>query len=244
MDERSVRWERRFELPVLVAALLVIPVIAVEESDAGDSWRTAAAVVNWLIWLVFAAEFVTLLALAPDRGRWLRRHPLDVAIVVLTPPFAPQSLQVARALRLLRLLRLLRAVQVARRLFSLEGIRYAAALAVFTGLAGATAFAAAEDLPASDGLYWAVSTMTTVGYGDVTPETGTGKLIASVVMVVGIGFLSLVIGAIAQRFVVEEVREEVEEEVGEASADVLLELEEVAARLRRVEASVRQTRGS
>jgi voltage-gated potassium channel len=242
VDERSARWERRFELPVLLAALLVIPVIAIEQSDAGESWTTAASVANWVIWLVFAAELVTLLALAPDRWRWLRTHPLDVAIVVLTPPFAPQSLQLFRALRLLRLLRLLRALQIARRLFSLEGIRYAAGLAVLTGLAGGMAFAEAEDIPTSDGLYWAVSTMTTVGYGDITPDTGGGKLIAVVIMVVGIGFLSLVIGAIAQRFVVEEVREEVEEEIADAGADVLRELDEIASRLRRVEASVRQLR--
>lgn len=238
MDERHAAWEKRFELPVLVAALLVIPVIALEQSDAGEPWRTSAAVVNWLIWIVFAAELITLVATTRERWRWVRKHPLDVAIVVLTPPFVPQALQIARALRLLRLLRLLRALQIARRIFSLDGIRYAAALAVFTGLAGGMAFAEVEDLSTSDGLYWAVSTMTTVGYGDVVPETGPGKLIAAVVMVVGIGFLSLVIGAIAQRFVVEEVEEAITAE-GE---DVLSELDEIATRLRRVEASVRSLR--
>ena len=45
----------------------------------------------------------------PDRGRWLREHPLDLAIVVLTPPFLPASLQALRVFRLLRLLRLVRA---------------------------------------------------------------------------------------------------------------------------------------
>ena len=44
-----------------------------------------------------------MLAVVPDRGRWLRDHPLEVAIVVLTPPFLPASLQAARAFRLLRL---------------------------------------------------------------------------------------------------------------------------------------------
>jgi hypothetical protein len=54
-------------------------------------------------------------AVVPDRGRWLRTHPLEVALVVLTPPFLPSSLQALRAFRLLRVLRLIAVVPYARR---------------------------------------------------------------------------------------------------------------------------------
>ena len=239
MNERAERWERRFEIPVLVAALLVIPVIAIEQSEAREPWRTLASALNWLIWLVFAAELVVMLAVVPNRWAWLRRHPLDVAIVVLTPPFVPASLQVARVLRLLRLLRVVRAVRIARRLFSLEGVRYGAVLAVMVALGGGATFAAVEGKSTWEGVYWAVTTMTTVGYGDITPKTDSGRVIAMGVMVVGIGFLSLVIGAVAERFLATEVAE-VEEEVAGAEADVLRELAEIATRLRRIEANVRQ----
>jgi len=144
VETRAVQWERRFEVPVLVAALLVIPVIAIEQSDVREPWPTIAAVTNWLIWLVFLAEFVVMLAVVPNRWQWVREHPLDVAIVVLTPPFMPSSLQAFRALRLLRLLRLLRAVRIARRVFSLDGLRYAAWLAALTAVGGGAAFASAE----------------------------------------------------------------------------------------------------
>jgi len=49
MEERSERIAQRFDLPMLVAALLVVPVVAVEESDLGDPWRLLAAVLNWAI---------------------------------------------------------------------------------------------------------------------------------------------------------------------------------------------------
>jgi voltage-gated potassium channel len=240
VSEHYERWERRFELPALVAALLVIPVIAIEQSDVGDSWKVAATVANWAIWLVFAAELLTLLVLAPDRWAFLRRHPLEVAIVVLTPPFLPASLQAFRVLRLLRLLRLLRVPGLARRVFSLEGLRYAAVLAALSALVGGAAFAAAEgdDVSTWDGLWWAVTTMTTVGYGDLYPSTTLGRLIAIALMLVGIGFVAILTAALAERFVVREVREEleqVEEDVGAADAELLGEIREIAERLRRVE---------
>ncbi len=105
---------------MLIAALLVIPVIAVKQSDVGEPWRTVAGVLNWAIWIAFAVELVVMLAVVPDRWRWLRSHPLEVVIVLLTPPFLPSSLQALRALRVLRLLRLLRLAQLARRTFSLR----------------------------------------------------------------------------------------------------------------------------
>jgi voltage-gated potassium channel len=246
MDERSERVARRFEVPMLVAAVLVIPLLILEESNVGEPWDTVALILNWGTWLAFLAELTVMLAVVPDRRGWLREHPVEVVTVVLTPPFLPASLAAARALRLLRLVRLLRLAVVVRRLFTFEGVRYAALLAFVTVLAGGTAFASVEKEPTSwDGIWWAVTTMTTVGYGDIYPETDLGRVIAMAVMVVGIGFGSLLIGTVAERFVAPGVREEAEEverEVEATEADLLRELRDLGARLQRVEAALARRR--
>jgi voltage-gated potassium channel len=203
VDERSERIQRRFEWPVLTAALLVVPIIAVEETNPGEPWETLAQVANWGVWLLFLAEVVTMLAVVPSRQAWLRGHVLDVAIVVLTPPVLPPALQAARVFRLARLLRLARGFVAMRRLFTPEGVRYAAMTTAFLVLIAGAAFAAIEKdqhLSAWDGIYWAISTVTTVGYGDIYPHTDGGRVIAAAVMLTGIGFVAVITGAVAERF--------------------------------------------
>ncbi|MBO9534537.1 MAG: two pore domain potassium channel family protein [Solirubrobacteraceae bacterium] len=202
-EDRAARWKSAFEWPTIAAAILVIPALALEQS-AAEPWNDVASALNWVIWLVFAAELVAMLAVSERRGRYLREHPLDVAIVLLTPPFLPAALQAARVLRLLRLLRLVKTAVIVRRLLSAEGIRDAAVLAVSVVLGGGAAFASverAQHLSTWDGIWWAMTTVTTVGYGDISPETTAGRVIAMTVMTVGIGFVALVTAAAAERFI-------------------------------------------
>jgi voltage-gated potassium channel len=234
-QERAERVERFFSVPVIVAAVLSLPVIVLEETAVSDTLKDVAAVLNWAIWLVFLAELVAMLWVVPDRWRWLARNPLDVMIVVLTPPVLPAGLQFLRILRLIRLLKL---VQVSRQVFSLQGLRFAAILALLTIIGGGWAFTEVEkdqNLDLWDGVWWAVSTMTTVG-SDIYPQTTGGRIIAMALMVVGIGFVAFLTGYLAERFLapeieeeISEVRQEIEDEEGIAGADEARLLNEVRA---------------
>ena len=204
VEERWQEIERRLEPPLLIFALLTIPAIGLEYGDPGEPWRSIGEALNWAIWLAFLAEVVIMLRVVPDRGRWLRDHPLDLAIVVLTPPFLPPALQAARVFRLLRLLPLLRAGVLARRMFSTEGVRDAAVLTLIAVLGGGAAFAAVEKeehLSAWDGVWWAITTVTTVGYGTPEVTTDGGRIIGICLMVTGIGFVAVLTAAAAERFV-------------------------------------------
>src|SRR3954447_8830875 len=67
IDERALRVQRAFEVPMLVAALLVIPVLVLEESGAGEQWGAIAEVLNWMIWGAFAVEAAVMLAIVRQR---------------------------------------------------------------------------------------------------------------------------------------------------------------------------------
>ena len=262
MDERSRRVASRLEIPMLVAALLVIPTLAIEFSSLGPAWKDAAAVLDWLIWGAFAAEAAVMLWIVPRRGLWLLRHPLEVAIVVVTLPLLPgvlQGLRLARLaspLRLLRVLWIFRTMTLTRTAFSMDGLKWVALLAVITVLGGGAAFAHVEHLSAWDGVWWAINTATTVGYGPPVTTTG-GRVVGIVVELIGIGFLAILTGAIAQRFVAEAAEEEGaaaprpasaagEERILSALAEIRDEVRGVGdleARLERLEAALLEPAG-
>jgi hypothetical protein len=72
MDERSKRIARRFEPPVILAAVLTIPVTILQFLPPPDPWRTMADVLNWMIWLAFLVEVVVMLVVVPSNDRGCR----------------------------------------------------------------------------------------------------------------------------------------------------------------------------
>ncbi len=205
---------------MLAATLALIPVMILE-ADASGAWHTVAAIGNWLIWAVFALEFAVILVVAPRKVAALRAHWLDVAVVIVTTPLFGQFLSSLRFVRFARLLRLLRvgvivsrAIQAERRLTTAGTFRLVALMTVFIATIAGAAQATfdAKDFPTIwDGTWWAVVTMTTVGYGDFYPKHVSGQVIGIIVMLVGIGFLSVLTATVASHFVRSERSPEVQE---------------------------------
>jgi voltage-gated potassium channel len=205
MERRAAaleRFERATELPLLVLALAMVPLLAVPLLvDLPSGVETAFVAADWFIWAAFAIEYIVRLVLTPDRWRFVRRQWPDLLIVVL--PFL-RPLRVIRSARALRVLRLARFAAVlgavgqgARRLLVRHQLHYALlVILIVIGASASLAFLVEEGGEGpidsfGDALWWAVSTVTTVGYGDTFPITPAGRGIAVLLMVTGIALFGV-----------------------------------------------------
>jgi voltage-gated potassium channel len=223
-----------FETPLLAAAVLSIPATILQSTRVSEPWGTLGTTMNWVIWIAFLTELIVMLAITPKRGRYLRAHPLDLAIVVLTPPFLQSAVQGVRLLRFARVFRVLKLAPLGRVVFSFEGVKATIGLALLTAVAGGAGFAAEEGISFANGVYWAISTMTTVG-SEIAPHTAEGKVVAIIVSLVGIGTATLLIGAVAQLFLAHAV-----EHVESTEDDLLMQIREISQRLGRLEQALRE----
>src|SRR5919106_941654 len=117
---------------------------AASRSDRASKWLRVP--------LIVAALLAIMLSIVPNRRRWLMDNPIDVLIVVLTPPFLPATMKLARVLPVVRLLWLMAIAHRLRDIFSLQGLRYAALIVFTVVVGGGVVFVAVE--PAQDLSTW------------------------------------------------------------------------------------------
>ena len=228
-SEAYERFQRVVEIPMLVLPLAVVPIIVVPlVVELSPTAMTGVEAANWLIWVAFVIEYVGLFALAPDRRKMVTSHVLDLLIIVL-PFFRP--LRAAGGIRLLRAMAGVgRATQAVGRVRTQGGFQSFIGLALIAvGAAGVMVWAFEHNDPASrfesigDGLWWAVSTTTTVGYGDFVPVTPEGRAIAVALMVLGIAVLAVITANIAAYFI--------ESDTPHESAELIDRLDRLEAKL-------------
>lgn len=239
-QDESGRVRHPFEPVILAATLAMIPVLIIERDAKSEGWRTFAQASNWVIWGLFAAELAFVLVVAKRKRAALRAHWLDAAIVVVTVPAYGRLLSSLRLVRLVRLMRLLRAgvvisraLQAERRLTSTNAFRFASIttiMLVFVAGAVEATVDAGDFTSFWNGTWWAIVTVTTVGYGDIYPKTVVGRTVAIVLMLVGIGFIAVLTATVASFFVKADRKDE-QTTITEALARIEADLAELRARL-------------
>jgi voltage-gated potassium channel len=205
LRDRFNRWfvthEVAWELAMAALAIVYVALgYLVDDLQPGERPEIEAA--ELIVTGIFAVEFVSRILAARSRTGYLRGHWIDV--VALAPP-----IRGARVLRLLRLLRLVRAFAgIYRAGLHLQALArhrgFAWLLLAWLGvMAVCSAWLYVAEHGANkalanpfDALWWGVVTLTTVGYGDVTPITTEGKVAAMVLMLLGIGLFGAITATI------------------------------------------------
>ncbi|MFI2199814.1 potassium channel family protein [Streptomyces sp. NPDC020192] len=214
MNDQSAqaRWERYTQRPLLAltVAFAVAYAVPIVDNPASPVLTVLCTVTEWVVWGVFAVDYLIRLALSPQRRQFVRVHWIDLCAVVV-PLLQP--------LRLLRMVSTL--LLVGRRARMASQIRlttYVGGAVIGLLMFGSLAVLSVErDSPKGnirtlgDAVWWSFTTMTTVGYGDHAPTTGLGRMIAVGLMLSGIALLGVVTANIATWFIARFEKDDVEE---------------------------------
>jgi voltage-gated potassium channel len=226
-QEALDRFERQTAWPMMALALAIIPLLVVPLLvDLPSGAETTFFALDWLIWVAFVLEYGIWLYLAPNKKHFVSHNVIDL-LFVLIPFLRPlRILRSARAFALLRATRgtvvLLRAVDAVQDVLKRHKLGYTLLIAlvvvVGSGLLVATIEEASPDrniksIP--DGLWWAVTTITTVGYGDRFPVTPIGRVIGAGVMILGIGLFGLLAASLASLLVQRDLEREIDPQISE-----------------------------
>lgn len=167
-----------------------------------DLETTQGKALDWFIWIVFVIDYTVRILNSDNNWQYFKDHPLDFIAIL---PFD----QLLRSMRIVRLVRILRLIMILNRRFSffdqmlkkykIDNLIISVVAILFLAALPMRHIEPSFDSYA-DALWWAIVTMTTVGYGDLYPETTVGRLIASVLMLIGIGIIGLVTGTVASIF--------------------------------------------
>lgn len=202
-------------------SLVVVVMLILESTSKLTSYETKIFnSIDSLILIIFAVDYFTRFYLAKNKKEFIKRNIIDLIAII---PFNT-IFQAARVLRVMRLARLTKIFKVTKlvkavvflnkfkrnvdKFLKTNNFNYVLWITCITVLFGAVGMYFTENKSFGDSLWWSFVTVTTVGYGDISPATNAGRIIAAILMLVGIGFIGMLTGTIATFFITPKEKDE------------------------------------
>lgn len=214
--EADTRAGQLFDKTLIFLILLSLVVVVVDSIESFSSeFHFSLTVLEWIFTLIFSLEYIARVYCAKNRMQYIKSFYGIIDLVAILPTYLAMLFPELHALidvRVLRLIRIFRIFKLTE--YVTEYVHLGAALAasrrkIFVFLSGVlmivmvlgTLMYVVEgpangftSIPTS--IYWAISTMTTVGFGDITPKTDFGRFITSIMMLMGWGTLAVPTGIV------------------------------------------------
>ena len=210
-----------YDTTIIILALISVVLVLLGFAEILDLDNPPYNIIDLLLWGVFVVDYGWRFFLSKGKWRFILENIFDLlAILPLNAIFTVFRLsrifRLARLTKLLKLTRLLRIIGLTGKLerkisrfLRTNGMIYILYVNIFIVLVGSSILSVVEEKSFSDSLWWALVTVTTVGYGDIVPVSLFGKWIAVLLMLVGIGTIGMLTSALTNFFVKDNPDEQI-----------------------------------
>jgi voltage-gated potassium channel len=225
--ESDTRAGKAFDLALLVCILTSVIIIMLESVAAiKESAGTLLVTMEWVFTGIFTVEYLARIIAVKNKSKYIFSFFGIIDLLSILPSYfgiffsGAQSLLVIRSIRLLRIFRILKLVNLVGAsntlTMALKASRYKITVFLITVLtsviiSGTLMYLIEGEehgftsIPRS--IYWAIVTMTTVGYGDIAPQTTLGQALASFIMILGYGILAVPTGIVSTELITIKTRQ-------------------------------------
>lgn len=209
MSEPSEEKSRFMLIYDLTFCILALVSVYISLCDLTTGCTDFQIRVDYIITIIFIVDYVVRLFISNNKKDFFKQNIFDlIAIIPFTSLFKVfrvlKVLKVFKALKILKFARLsayfARFYKRVKFFFEINGLKYMVFVSLFCIVAGGIAIHFVEEMTVFDGIWWSFVTATTVGYGDISPTTPAGRVIAAILMIVGIGLIGSLTSTITALF--------------------------------------------
>ncbi|HFI0791924.1 TPA: potassium channel family protein [Streptococcus suis] len=209
---KRVIQDPRYDKGMTYLAIVYVFLIVIELMDASLATSIGYRALDWILWFIFVCDYFIQLYYSEDSLEYIQGHVLELIAIIPFDSFF-SFLRLGRLARLFRLVRVTRIFALSsrfwdtiNRLLHTNSLSKVLMLNISAVLVASLMLSVIERKSFFDALWWSIVTMTTVGYGDIVPQDTISKIIAILLMLVGICTFGMVTSTIT-RFFTETERE-------------------------------------